>query len=124
MRFELSSIPPGSSVNSASLILCLTGALGSIHELRPVTSTWTESGVTWNNQPGTTGSSTTPLTVPGFGCISLNVKTDVQSWVNGTANLGWRIRDQNESSALPVAYSTREEATAGLRPTLNITYTP
>jgi len=59
LRFDLSAIPPGQVIQSASLQLYLryvqsgsgsaaTNRIG----LHRVAASWTETGVTWNNQPG------------------------------------------------------------------------
>jgi hypothetical protein len=50
---------------------------------------------------------------------------DVQAWVDGTTNDGWRLNDQNEDSGgSKVDYNTREHGTASERPNLDVTYTP
>ena len=94
LEFDLSSIPGGSNVASADLRLCFTSilplAIGRTHELNRVTGAWTESAVTWNNQPG--GSAGAPVTyaVPliALDCVHLDVTSGVQAWVGGAANEG------------------------------------
>jgi len=127
LKFDLSSIPAYSTIQSASLTLCMASlpqgtAIGRIHELRPATSPWTEMGVTWDSQPSVSGSSDHSWAVPAIGCISVNVTADVQAWVGGTVNYGWRIGDQNESIAALVEYHTREAGVAGVRPALSYSY--
>jgi hypothetical protein len=129
LRFDLSGIPPGATVLSATLTLCLPVApggagVGRVHTLRRVTSAWTESGVTWNTQPSVAGGPYASLIVPALGCVSVNAGLDVQDWVNGLANYGWRINDANEANAAPVKYSTREDPAAGSRPRLDVTFVP
>jgi hypothetical protein len=131
IKFNLAGIPADSSVTSAELRLCfasiLSLAVGRTHEINRPTAAWAESSVTWNTQPGGNSGQTITWTVPLItGCISLDVKATVQAWAGSTSNFGWRITDQNESSAAlaDVQYVTREDADPGLRPTLNVTYTP
>jgi hypothetical protein len=128
VQFDLSSIPANSTVSSATITLCLTpdpGAGGRIHELIPITDLWSEGSLTWANQPAASGAISATMTMPATAdCISADVTVTVQGWVSGAPNLGWRISDQDEASALLVQYSTREEPTAVLRPTLTVTYIP
>ena len=51
---------------------------------------------------------------------------DVQAFVDGTANDGWRIKDQTESAvvARTAQFRSAEFGTAGVRPMLEITYYP
>ncbi len=55
---------------------------------------WTENGVTWNNQPATTGPAAT--TASGSGWRQWDVKDQVQAMVNSGINGGFLIRDANE----------------------------
>ena len=127
IMFDLSSIPEGATVLSATLTLCLPSnpggaAIGRTHELRRVTSDWSEMGATWSNQPSVADASA-KLTVPAAAqCVSVGVADDVEAWLGGVANYGWRISDQTEANGAAVKYSTREEATADLRPRLDVTY--
>jgi hypothetical protein len=128
--FNLSSIPVGSTVTSAELVLCfssiLSASAGRTHEMNRVSASWTELGVTWNNQPGGNSGQAITWQVPSLtGCISIDVKTPVEAWVTSGSNLGWRISDQGENGGIlnEVQYATRENGVAGRRPTLNTTYT-
>jgi hypothetical protein len=129
LMFNLSDIPQGSTVISALLEVCRTNSSGpdTTHELRPATSAWTEDGITWNTQPALS-STTTPYVIAApssAGCVSLSVKDDVQTWVDGpTANFGWRIADLDEPNAPLVEWATRENSSSGLRPKLDVTYGP
>ncbi len=53
-----------------------------------------EGGVTWNNQPSTTGTAVT--TGSGSGYRSWNVTSQVQAIFSTGANHGFLIRDANE----------------------------
>jgi hypothetical protein len=95
-------------------------------DIFPVTSSWTEAGITWNNQPfGTTLNNpasgytaqmqvgTTCTTNKAVGYVTgWAVTSDVQKFVAGSAtNYGWMIRDDVEGSA--TAYTTIYEAKDG-----------
>jgi hypothetical protein len=51
IRFDLSSIPKGSIISSASLQLYAQDALGGTVYLRKVTSDWDPDVINWNSQP-------------------------------------------------------------------------
>jgi hypothetical protein len=128
LRFNLSSIPTGATVTDADLVLCyssvLTLAAGRTHEMNRVDESWTEPGVNWNNQPGGNSGSAISWTVPLVtGCFQVDVTDPVGEWVSDGNNFGWRITDEDESSAPHVEYATRQNGVVGLRPTLNVTYT-
>jgi len=130
LMFDLSGIPADATVNSGTLKLCLPAipggaAQGRTHELRTVSASWTELGVTWSTQPPAAADATSVLTVPETAeCVSVDVTVDVQAWVSGKQNYGWRISDQDEANAAPVKYATREEPTIAWRPALEVLYVP
>jgi hypothetical protein len=127
LKFDISSIPPFANVTSASLTLCRTNGSGGArtHELRSATSAWTESGLTWNNQPSLAVAAGATIAVPSSaGCVTTDVKNDVQAWALAAPNFGWRIADIDEPTAPLVDWATHEEPSAGLRPSLSVTYTP
>jgi len=107
----------------------------------PNSLTWTQTGITWTNQPAGGGTSinnppTTQATASeevGPGCTSgittagyatWTVTTDVQSFVTGSVtNDGWMIRDGTEGSATEhVYYRSNRFNTGGDEPQLVITY--
>jgi hypothetical protein len=113
------------------------------HDIFRVTSAWTETGLTWNNQPfGTSlnnppqAQRTTSLNVGTSPCQNTtnnayvsgwNVTTDVQAFVAGTAtNFGWMIRDDVEDSATTrvTTYATRDGNPLNQSPQLVVTYSP
>jgi hypothetical protein len=131
VAFDVSSIPAGSTVTSATLTLCLSavpgaGSQGRTEELRLVTSSWTEMGVIWNTQPTVSSTVTDTITVPAAALdVSFTVTADIQSWVDGTANNGWRLGDAAEgASSGDVKYHSRESTDSDARPRLAVTYTP
>jgi hypothetical protein len=131
VKFDLSSIRGQTTVDSAMLTLCFSSipqadAQGRSHEVRRMTSPWTETGLTWATQPTVSTTVTGVLTVPsGIDCLTVDVTTDVRAWVSGATNYGWRIAYWSEAELRPqVAYATRENPDSNLWPTLKITYRP
>ena len=148
IKFDLSrcspAIPASASVLTANLRLFVSAIPTACRtqDIFRVTATWTETGITWTNQPfGTTlnnppqAQRTTSLDVGAAPCTNSTanqyvsgwaVKTDVQSFVAGTAtNFGWMIRDDVESSVTARAstYSTKNLGTLAQSPQLVVTYT-
>jgi large repetitive protein len=101
VRFNLPAVPQGCSVTGATLRLYAASAPSNrtLHALRINPSpTWTESGVRWNNQPGTTGTAATTTTVSGWN--QWTVTSHVQAMYSGT-NQGFLIKFDAEGN--PVA---------------------
>ena len=135
ISFDLTSIPSGSVVAQATLTMCYAvapsvSAQGQTHALRVVTAAWTESGsgvpgsgITWNSQPTVAATVTDTAIVPAFGCVSFAVQADVQAWLDGTANYGWRLSDAGEPGVPAEAvYASREFNNPALNPVLKIEY--
>lgn len=128
VQFDFSAIPSGSTVNSATLYLYTTSVPSASQQLdvHRNQSSWTETGVNWNNKPtiGTIDSSTAGGTSTGW--KSWNVLSLVQGWINGTyANYGVQIKCNNEGGNTTYNYqfATRENSDSTIRPYLNVNYT-
>lgn len=148
VQFDLTqcspAIPASATVRLATLRLyasALPGACRTI-DLYPATAAWTESLLTWNNQPfGTainnpaSGSRTGTFNIgTPAGCQNLTtnayivggtVTSDVASFVSGGAtNLGWMLRDDVEGSATTrtSTFSSKNVAVVAQAPQLVITY--
>jgi hypothetical protein len=109
VHFALPAIPSACTVTSATLRLFATsGPTGRTINANRATGSWTETGVTWNNQPSTTGSAVGAASVAGW--VTWSVTTQVQAMYSGT-NDGFSIRDANELlNAVTQSYSSREAA--------------
>jgi hypothetical protein len=121
VQFDLPSVPSFCSVTGATLRLFANSAANgrTIQAFRANTS-WTETGVTWNNQPGTTGSAATSSS--GAGLRSWDVTSQVQTMYSGTNN-GFVVRDSNEASALAQQqYQSREGTPASQDPELEVVF--
>jgi len=148
LRFDLitcnPAIPASALVRLATLRLYLTAVPAACRtiDVFAVTASWTETGITWNNQPfGTainnppTASRSGSFTVgTPAGCqnqatgaylVGGTVTSDVAAFVAGSAtNFGWMLRDDTEGSATTrtVTFSSKELATVGQAPQLVVTY--
>lgn len=129
VNFPISSALNGKIIKSAKIQLKFTSETGtnlnSAFVLNQVNTAWDESTITWNSASsiGTVGSSVTSSTLESTVWRTFDVTTLVQNIVNGTnANLGFRIRRNNETVATTVcSYKSGESAQAD-QPKLVIEY--
>jgi large repetitive protein len=99
VRFNLPSVPAGCTVTAATLRLwAASAATGQTLQALRNSATWTEAGVTWNNQPATTGTAATTTSVAGWN--QWTVTSQVQAMYSGS-NFGFKIRFATETN--PVA---------------------
>ncbi len=132
VKFDISSIPAGSVITYVEL------KLYSYWYDHPDTNTWlgaigqdwSETGVTWYNQPGSASglSIFKKFSSDGYHTWSSSSYPDlnslIQTWIDGTkSNYGFYLtRDQGYIG--DTAYRTREWGTSDQRPKLIVTYTP
>jgi hypothetical protein len=148
VRFDLAAcspaMPAGATVRLATLRLYVTVMSSACRtiDLFPVTAAWSETGLTWNNQPFGTAinnpasasrTATFAIGTPG-GCqnrtngtyvVGATVTSDVAAFVAGTStNYGWMLRDDVEGSATTrtETFSSKDLDTAAQAPQLVITY--
>ena len=107
VRFNLPAQPQGCSVESATLRIYAASSTGgrTIHVLQ-LDGSWTEGGVTWQNQPATIGGAVT--TSSGTGYRNWNVAGLVQAMYTG-ANNGFLVRDANENQDAEQQFHSREK---------------
>ncbi|MEM2885588.1 MAG: DNRLRE domain-containing protein, partial [Thermoproteota archaeon] len=113
LKFDLSSIPSGSTIESASLTiyvnqsnLAANRGYGAFHSTNDA---WSETGITWNNQPSFDSlnwmNSTFVPNLKGAGWLCWDVTSDVASdMAPGDKKSSWVIRDAMESSTWPNAW--------------------
>lgn len=99
LRFALpTNVPAGCVVQSAELRLyAASWKNGRTLQVFRLNGAWTEYGVTWANQPGTTGTAVT--TTSGSGWRQWNVTAMVQTMLDTGVNHGFLVRDANESGS-------------------------
>lgn len=150
VRFDLTKCvhapPSTATVMIASLRLYATALAGSCrtYDVFRNTAAWTETGITWNNQPGgssinspASGGRTSAITAgTSGGCtysstnayVAWDVTADVAAFVSGSAtNDGWEIRDDSEQALgllvnLAMTASSREANVQLQSPQLVVTY--
>jgi hypothetical protein len=104
ISFDLStcSIPTTGGADTATLKLVATATPSASRTLTvtPITSTWTGSA-TWNSAPSYSGTSTTTFATgtANNATLSIPVTIDVDDFIKGTANYGWRIADLGPPTA-------------------------
>jgi hypothetical protein len=117
--FNLPSVPTGCTVTGATLRLFSTAAInGRTLDTFRAGGAWTETGVTWNNQPATAGAATS--TASGTGWRAWSVAPQVLEMYSGT-NHGFLIRDRTENapSGIEQKFDSRENVN---RPQLLLTF--
>ena len=132
VRFDLTTcsptIPADAIVQSAQLRLTVAALVLASRtiNLRSATSTWTETGVTWNTQPtvaaSVSGSAGVTAGQAAGTVITWTATSDVQAFVAGAASsFGFRLNDSAEGGVGAVlSFRSREAATG--QPQLVITY--
>ena len=138
------AIPASAIVRLATLRLYMTAVPAACRtmDIFKVTAAWTETVITWNNQPfGTAINNPAAAAASGSfnvgstaGCQNLATATyavggtvtpDVASFVSGaSSNLGWMIRDDVEGSLTPqtATFAAKELGTVAQEPQLVVTY--
>ena len=110
MHFSLPALPARCVVGLAVLWLhSSSAAAGRTLRATVITSSWSEAGVTWLNQPG---SGPPQADAPSrTGWVEFAVTPAVQQMYTGT-NEGFLLRDMNEDSVMAQAqvFSSREGA--------------
>lgn len=137
-KFDLSTIPPGSVINSATLNLYYadTNSFGNAPDesltnsnaslLQRVTGQWTENTVTWNTQPSVTpvgGDTLAQSIAPDQDYLNINVRDMVQAMVD-SGNNGFSLRLLVEMEYARLFFASGDNPDTANRPLLQITYTP
>ncbi|MBO3840465.1 MAG: DNRLRE domain-containing protein [Candidatus Brockarchaeota archaeon] len=131
IKFDLSNIPPGSVIESATLKLYMFTAPTSTRTMRCRLAgrDWSESSITWSNQPYLAGVVASVSVGTSAGWISLDLTASVQSFVRNrdpVSNYGWILMDANEGSTTAYMWRMRskEYTDSTQRPYLQVRYYP
>ena len=135
LDFDLSSIPPGSIIDSAYLFLFFnhTSAYGDEHLgetgffIERITSDWDESTITWNTQP-------TPTTVNRVGVDGatqpyqsfpdIDITALIQDYTSDPDNsYGIFLKLMNESPYKILLLASSDHQNESIRPKLDVYYT-
>lgn len=129
MKFDVSTIPLGSSISSAILTLYAyshSGHTNSFNQqlsVREATGSWGEANVTWNTQPpfNPNVSATNIFTGPSK-FYDFQIKEIAQKWVNDV-NYGLVFKSESESINMTyIEWLSSDHGQVNQRPKLSITY--
>ena len=131
VKFDLSSLPANATVASAHLKLYYFynndgDPAGQTFYAYRVTSSWSESTASWNNQPSLSPTATSTITMPAtFGWVQWDVAADVKSFIIGTdTNYGWAILSKTPlSDDMTYFHSSNYTADPSFHPILEIELT-
>jgi hypothetical protein len=118
ISFDLSScaIPATGGADSATLKLVVTSAPSASRTLTvtPITSVWTGS-TTWNTAPSYSATNTTTFATGTTNNVTLSipVTVDVDDWIKGASNHGWRIADLGSGSGNATTTIASSDAGSG-----------
>ncbi len=135
MQFDLSAIPTGSTIVSATLSLyhstTVNHSLSSDNAelLAKVTQAWSEGTVTWNTQPTFSATDTIHIGTTNIGDDKPNIDLAafVQDWVNTpAANYGMvmHLVDEPGSIGRFQTYGSSDAADSTIRPKLVVSFIP
>ena len=137
LKFDVSSLPTTAVVCSAILTVHtdanneMSGSnQPNAFYLKRATSSWTQSGITWHNQP--TLSTTNVISVGSYTSTTagtsytIDVSSHIQDMINNpSTNYGWGIMLQNETNTYAaLGLASSNHATAAYRPMLTVVYVP
>ena len=124
LAFDLSSIPPGATIDTADILVHLdhSGPEDAAIRLLKVTSPWDEGSVTWNSAPSVSGPYSYANVETTAGWYTWSVTSLVQEWVyTPTTNPNYGISLQGPTLEHLKEFSTRE---GGVPAMLVVNYFP
>jgi autotransporter-associated beta strand protein len=147
LRFDLSTIPAGSTLHSATLTLYANGynnnTMGDPVQVFRATRPWTEFGALWATYDGTNnwtnpggdavGTTGQQLTAPyavntsdpaSGGPMTWNITPLAQEWLSGTYPNQGILLALGGTLQSDLHFHSRESTSSGLRPSLTLLYSP
>ena len=131
IRFDISSLPPKATIDSAKMYIYYydydsTNPVNRPVRLYKATSDWSEDTVTWNTQPSLAPQPSSSSTMPSqYGWMMWDVTNDIRDFKEGQAtNYGWKVVDDNYwgNIYIPEALFNTKESTIHI-PYLEVEYT-
>ncbi len=129
LEFDLSAIPVGATITSATLSLyheLNTQFTPAVYNAFRVTSAWSESTVTFNTAPTFDPVAVSSLTFSGAAGVfrDWSVTSVVQGWVSGTfANHGLWIEEVPVGGTATAYFASSDAADSSWHPTLTVDFT-
>ncbi len=121
VKFALPTAPAGCVLDTATLRLYAgSSASGRTLQALRLNTTWTEGGVTWANQPATSGAAATVAS--GSGYRQWNVAAIVQAMYSTGGHHGFLIRDASENQDAEQQFFAKEKGEQP--PQLVLTFKP
>jgi hypothetical protein len=126
IQFNLSTVPTGATVSKATLRLFVDAVLtnGSFN-VYPVTSSWSESTLTWNTVPTLGASVAGPISVTSASFeqfVLIDVTTTVKGWMSGsTVNNGLALELVGTTGSF--SFDSKESFLTAHQPELEIEVT-
>lgn len=124
VKFDLSGLPSDATIESATIRM--VGGPVTISSTpviaRRVTSSWSESTMTFDSRPSTTGSGAvtgTAVESGGIEVLTFDVRSAVAARATATIVHGWELRPNGNNDSW---WYSSEWGTDAERPTLTVTY--
>ena len=129
LKFDLSSIPVGATITSATLKLYYfhyNDASPTGHSLNfyRITSNWNEEAVTYNTRPSYNPAIISSTTVPSsYGWMNWDFTTSARDIISGSVtNYGWQLMDLAGSNPM-IYFHSKEYSDLTYYPYLEVQYT-
>ena len=141
MKWDIASIPAGSTITAASVTINVTNISGNTYQVYKMHRPWIETGATWTqyasglnwqvagasgtSDRGATALGSMTASTTGLKTFTFNASgvAIVQEWLN-TPSSNNGIIVQNYANADGLDWDSSEIGTATNRPKLTVTYTP
>ena len=121
---DAGQIPPGSTIESASLELTRSNNSDQVAYLALVTEPWEEGTINGGSYPGVSGGAGSVPAGAGGSHDVADITGAVQAWASGTPNWGLRIMAMSPSQTTSDQSFYSDDATIlSTRPLLTVTFT-
>jgi hypothetical protein len=128
IEFDLDALPTNPKIISASFSLFQSnpGNAGSVYDIFQVTSSWSESTVTFATAPSIAPQAVSSTVIPtnAGGFCTWDITTLVQGWLSGMPNFGMWIEEVPIAGAATGWFHGTESRDEAIRPFLTINYVP